>query len=356
MLLRLRPSLSHVVASSLLAMALVTTPANAAPRDAAPRSATPDDTAMEEAAKARYLEGIRLFKKRKWEEARAAFLQANALKKRPAATLMLAQSSLGAGRWLEAAREFDAYLAEAGEIPQKVNDLVENGRREARAHLGRIRLDIPEGAEVTIDGERVALPEAPVDVMPGQHTVVVTHREEKKTLTVDAVPGTTVEAKPSFIPKALVPTETTRSRPKPPPPPSREEQESGQTASILAPPATTWPVYAAGVIGLGGLATAAILGGLQANASHTVDVATETLTRNGKRIGSCTSGTGWATADGQNEDDEKKKYEETCLTLQRNEQAARDRESALGLSLIIGLSATALAAGWFFLAPKEHGE
>jgi hypothetical protein len=99
-----------------------------------------------------------------------------------------------------------------------------------------------------------------------------------------------------------------------------------------------------------------VLGGLQANASHTVDVATQTLVRNGKRASACSSDTGWDTAPGQSNDAERTKYQETCITLQRNVSLAHERESAFALSLIVGLSGTALAAGWFLLAPKETSD
>lgn len=350
------PALPGVVAALVLVASAL--PAAAAPARERERERTPspDDTATEEAAKTRYAEGIRLFKKRKWEEARAAFLQANALKRRPAALLMLAQSSLNSGRYLEALRELDAYSAEAGELTPKVRDLVEAAREDARAHLGHLRFDVPDGAEVTVDGDRVTSLDAPLDVMPGPHTVTVTHRDEKKTQTITASAGAATDIHPSFVPKALVPTSETRTRPTLPPPRTPSDQVAGGSTSILAPPATTWPVYAAGIIGLGGLAAAAVLGGLQANAAHTVEVATQTLVRNGKRATACSSDTGWATANGQDNDAERNKYEETCITLRKNEALAHERESAFGLALIVGLSGTALAAGWFLFAPKETAD
>lgn len=340
------------------AVALPSSKAIAAPRE-------PSDTAVEEAAKARYTEGLRLYNKRRYEEARAAFLQSTALKRRPAATLMLAQSCLKAGRWLEASRAFDAYLAEVGgssELPPKLRDIVENGRRDTRARLGRMRFDVPEGSEVTIDGERVSGPlDAPIDVMPGSHTVTVGHRDEKKTETVEVSQGATVDVKPAFVPKPLVPTSDTRTRPTPSPPPRRATDTSETTPetsgpSLLAPPETIWPVYVAGVIGLGGLAAAAIFGGLHANSSHGVEVATQTLTRNGKSVQSCASGTGWATADGQAEPDEQAKYSETCISLAKNERLARDHQQNFGISLAVGLSGTAIAAAWYLVAAKERGE
>jgi hypothetical protein len=331
-----------------VALASAATSAAAAPRE---------DAAALDAAKARYAEGLRLYKRKRYEEARAAFLQANALRHHPMTTLMLAESALKSGRWLEAARGFDAYAAEVEEPSPKVAELVAEGRREARSHLGRIRLDVPAGSEVTVDGEPLKPPAPgaePTLVMPGVHAVAVTQGGQTKTEAVDVAAGRTVDVHPSFAPKALVPDETTRIRPTPVPrPPAERAEAEGAHPSLLAPPATTWPVYAAGAIGLSGLAVAAIAGGLEANASHAIDVATQTLTRNGKSPSSCDTGSGWATASGQNEADERAKYAAACGTIRRNQGFLHDSGSVFGPALVAGIAGTTLAAGWFFLAPKE---
>jgi hypothetical protein len=321
-------------------LAALAPPALGAPRDA--------DAAVEAAAKARYAEGFRLYNKKKYEEARAAFMQAAALRRRPAAILMVAQSSLRAGRWLEAAHQFDAYVAEQGEVPAKLKELVESGRREARTHLGRIHFEVPEGAEVSLDGDHIASLETPIDVMPGPHTVVTTHLNDKKTETVDAPEGTTIEVKPTFAPKPLVPTSDARTRPKlaPSPPETSPSAAPAESASILSPPATTWPLYVSGAVGLGGLATAAIFGGLAANAQHAVDVSFETLARNGK-AGICAPGT---------TDKDRPQYDATCSTIARNQQLVSVNQGAFTGALIVGVSATAVAALWFVFAPKATGE
>ncbi|MDF2697757.1 MAG: Thiol-disulfide isomerase [Labilithrix sp.] len=326
-------------ASWLLAGALaLLTPSTslAAPKSAATKA--PDDAAVEEAAKARYAEGFRYFTKKRYEEARAAFLQAAALKHRPAAVLMLALSSLKTGRWLDASRELDAYVAEVGEVPAKLREIVESGRREARSHLGRLRIVVPEGAEITVDGERVARGEEPFDVAAGEHVIVVVHRDEKKVETVQVGPGSTVDVTPSFVPKPLVPTSDTRTTKAAAP----NTVPSEKSSSILSPPTTTWPVYVAGAIGLGGLATAAIVGGLAANSSHAVDVANETLVRNGQTRATC------------DQPVVAPPFDSVCRTLRDNERLSHKHEETLGAALVVGASATVFAVGWFLLAPKER--
>lgn len=333
-----------LVASALLLAAPVD--ANAAPA-AKPKAPLGEDAAIEEAAKARYAEGLKLYAKKRYEEARVAFVQASALKKRPASTFMLAQCSLQAGRYLEALKTFDAYVAEVdGDVPPKMKPVLDDGRANAKAHLGRVRFDVPSGSEVTIDGEKVASIEEPVDVMPGKHAIVITHRGEKKTEQIEATAGATVNVKPVFIPKALVPTADTRTRPTPGTSASTNASTSAPSSaapsesSILAPPQTTWPVYVAGAVGLGGLAAAAIFGGLAANSSHASDVARETLIRTGRKTSIC---------DGP----DRAQVSDVCVTIEHNDSVARGHKAVFQTSLIVGISGTAIAIGWFVFAPKE---
>lgn len=344
-----RHRLHHLVlvASALLLAAPVD--ANAAPA-AKPKAPLGEEAAIEEAAKARYAEGLKLYAKKRYEEARVAFVQASALKKRPASTFMLAQCSLQAGRYLEALKTFDAYVAEVdGDVPPKMKPVLDDGRANAKAHLGRVRFDVPSGSEVTIDGEKVASLEEPVDVMPGKHAVVITHRGEKKTEQIEATAGATVSVKPVFIPKALVPTADTRTRPTPGNAASTNASASSASSassssesgsSILAPPQTTWPVYVAGAVGLGGLAAAAIFGGLAANSSHASEVARETLIRTGRKTSIC---------DGP----DRAQVSDVCVTIEHNDSVARGHKAVFQTSLIVGISGTAIAIGWFVFAPKE---
>ena len=81
----LRPALRR----TCLGMCLVAFTATLAPPSAfaAPRASSSkevDESAVDAAAKTRYTEGLRLYAKRRYEEARVAFFQANALKRRPA--------------------------------------------------------------------------------------------------------------------------------------------------------------------------------------------------------------------------------------------------------------------------------
>ena len=138
-------------------------------------------------ARQRFKEGVALFDKGKFEEARVAFVQAYALKKHPVVLLNLAQSELKSGHPVAAARHFSQFLRENKDAKPAEIKLATDGLKEARNKTARIRLqvDIPF-AEVLIDGESVGqtpLPEA-VDVNPGENHVEVKTSAESKSATV----------------------------------------------------------------------------------------------------------------------------------------------------------------------------
>src|SRR5690242_20810598 len=140
---------------------------------AAPPARAQDKDAVTEMARRRFQEGVKFFDQKKYEEARAAFLQAYALKHHPAVLLNLAQSEIRSGHPLEAARHFSAYLRESPNASPAERAEAEKGLASARTKLGRIHVVVPTGAEVIVDGESVR--QAPfteaIDVMPGTHTV-----------------------------------------------------------------------------------------------------------------------------------------------------------------------------------------
>jgi hypothetical protein len=112
---------------------------------------------------------------------------------------------------------------------------------------------------------------------------------------------------------------------------------------FFTPPSTTWPIVGAGVIGLGGLTTAIILGGLVGNADHAVDVADGALARNGASRARCAQPTAGTP------------FEGACSALRSNQDASRKLSSAATASLAVGLGGMAIAVGWYVLAPKERG-
>ncbi|MFO0672060.1 MAG: hypothetical protein U0235_20950 [Polyangiaceae bacterium] len=111
----LAPSPTRRRASRVLSAVLVTSflmSTSLAPRAAFAQT----DDATTKAARARFQEGVSLYDKGQYEAARAAFLQAYALRKHPAVLLNLAQSSLRSGRPLEASKYFQQYLRESSNL------------------------------------------------------------------------------------------------------------------------------------------------------------------------------------------------------------------------------------------------
>jgi hypothetical protein len=309
------------------------------------RAAGPDALSDAEdaqvAGKPQYAEGVRLYSKGRYEEARALFAQANALAPRPAVTVMLGLASVKAGRWVEGLHALDKYLAEVADVPPKQRELVEQARREAKSHVGHLRFDVPNGTSVTVDGQPVTKLHDVFDVVTGQHSVVLKHGDETKTQTVNVTADATVDVKPEFAPKALVPPPDVRMRATPVAPPNANDATG---TSILSPPKVIWPVYVLGAVGIGGLATAAIFGGISANADHAVDVATTTLGRNGRSKATCEA------------HPVEIAYAEICTHLKKNVRTSRQMGSIVLPTAVIGITGMAAAVGWFLFAPKDRSE
>ena len=133
-------------------------------------SADDPTTAM---ARARFKEGVEFYDKGEYEQARASFLQAYALKKHPAVLLNLAWSCLKAGHAIEADKYFKQFLSDSKDITEKQRADANDGLAQSRAKLGRIEVIAGAGTEVTIDGDRVgSTPLAePIVVEAGAHTI-----------------------------------------------------------------------------------------------------------------------------------------------------------------------------------------
>ena len=101
-----------------------------------PARAEEKDT-VTEMARQRFQEGVKFFDQKKYEEARAAFLQAYALKHHPAVLLNLAQSELRSSHPTDAAKHFSAFLRESSTASSVERGEAERGLTEARTKLGR---------------------------------------------------------------------------------------------------------------------------------------------------------------------------------------------------------------------------
>ncbi len=127
--------------------------------------------AMTEMARQRFQEGVTFYDAKDYEKARAAFLQAYALKKHPSVLLNLAQSELRSGHEADAAQHFDQYLRENPSATAVERQEAEKGLAAARGRVAEVTITAPAGAQIFVDGEPVGaapLP-GPVFLPPGNH-------------------------------------------------------------------------------------------------------------------------------------------------------------------------------------------
>lgn len=210
---RRRTLSSVLLVGSFLTLAGVETASSIA------RAESPSDDPTTKAARARFQEGVEFYDKGQYENARAAFLQAYALKKHPTLLLNLAQSHLKTNRPLEALRYFQRFSKESHNPTPQQKELVKAGLAEARERLGRLDVTVvPDGTEVLVDGESVGTsPLAePLDVDVGTHTVKVHHPDGRELSSVVRVGfGQTVPVRmtlPAPLSRSVPPAE---SRPRP---------------------------------------------------------------------------------------------------------------------------------------------
>jgi hypothetical protein len=236
---------------------------------------TTADDATTTMARARFKEGVEFFDKGSFEQARASFLQAYALKKHPSILLNLAWSCLKSGHALEAERYFRQYLSESKDATDKQRADANDGLNQAHTKLGRIEIAAATGTDVAVDGEHqgtTPLPDA-IYVEPGAHTVRFKGADGGSDMTsVTVLAGEKAIArfaKPVPTPPPP-PTASAEPPPPPPPPPKEEEQEpkpeehveakppppepepAHHHPGIFAPPANMLPVVLGGVFAVAG--------------------------------------------------------------------------------------------------------
>ncbi len=162
------------------------------------QGAPPANDAVTEIARQRYQEGVKDFDGGRWEEARAAFLQAYALKRSPAILLNLGLSELRAGKYYEdAGNHLQQFLRELPGASPDQRATAEKGVAEVKRHSGLLVVVVDaNGADVSLDGATVGRSPLldPVFVKPGKHTVFAVYQGKSSASVVEAKAGATVAA------------------------------------------------------------------------------------------------------------------------------------------------------------------
>lgn len=203
------------------------------------RAAHADDEATTSIARERFKEGVQFFDQKQYEKARAAFLQAYALKRHPAVLLNLAQSELRSGHEADAAKHFAQFLRDAKEATEAERQAADSGLSAAKAVVAELAVNVDEdGAVVSVDGSaegQSPLP-GPVFLTPGAHNVSAKKDARETSQAVTAVAGQSTSTN-LRLRKSAAATEpvTDKARAERPPAPSSEAAPPASSPSADAP-------------------------------------------------------------------------------------------------------------------------
>jgi hypothetical protein len=334
---------------------------------AAQTGAEDPTTAM---ARARFKEGVEFYDKGQYDQARAAFLQAYALKKHPAVLLNLAWSCLKSGHALEAERYFKQFLSEGKEITDKQRADANDGLNQSHAKLGRIEITAPTGTEVTIDGERVGTTPISdlISVEAGAHTVKFRGPDgATETDSVSVMGGEKVVArfaKPSAAAAPAPSNTTAATEPSPSPPPvSKASDDQGPSEAaptrkekaappehhgpgIWSKPESTWPaivLWSLAPVSIAGAVVAGVYFKQQAqdNADQTAQSIEAAVPPGQSAQGICNH-------------PPNSKFAQACSDF-TNDNNDVDLDATIGNALI-GVGAAFAVGGflWWWFAPKAH--
>ncbi len=163
-----------------------------------------EDATATAAARERFKEGVSYFDQKQYEKARAAFVQAYALKKHPAVLLNLAQSELRSSHERDAAEHFASYLREATDASPAEREAAQSGLTTAKASVGELSVVADSGAEIVIDGTMQGLAPlpGPVYLEPGSHGIEARKGERSASQNVSIKAGESRETRVSLAAEA----------------------------------------------------------------------------------------------------------------------------------------------------------
>ena len=327
--------------------------------------AQPSD-AVTDVARQKYREGVKAYEAGKFEDARAAFLQAYALKRVPAVLLNLAQSELRSAppHYEDAGNHYLQFLREHKAATPEERSAAEKGVVEVRKHSSWVVISCDTmGADIQVDG--VSVGQSPladgVFVRPGKHVISASAAGKSVNEAVDTKPSAPTDVALKLGGGAPVPVPVPVPVPLPTPPPT---EPAAPLTPLLepAPPVTPpppvepppqesgegYPFFkwysqkpiawvATGVAGVGLAGGIIFLGGSEAAASETNNAASSIRAHI-----TAASGSAPCAQDGSNAADAPG-FEKACSTL-RDDVSAYHTDVAVGVTgwVMLGVGAGTL--------------
>ncbi|MGH7294729.1 MAG: tetratricopeptide repeat protein, partial [Polyangiaceae bacterium] len=197
--------------------------------------------------------GIEHYKRGDYQGAREAFARAYELSPDASTLINLSLAEVESGHALDAARHMRQYLQDPLAVPEKLEAVRSKWLPRAEAQIGRLAVEGPAGADVSVDGRaegRTPLPD-PIDVEVGDHEISMRLGSWSRSLHASARVGQVasvqfVAPEPTVAPAAppaptAPPRTTTEPRAPEPPPPAHEGG---------FPPAKTATVVTTGTLAL----------------------------------------------------------------------------------------------------------
>jgi len=203
-----------------------------------------------ERARVAFDRGVRTFQENNFSDALEAFQEAYRLRPHPAVQVNIANCFLNLDRPVEASTHFQQYLQEAGDsVPRARRTEVEQELERARAEIATLAITGPPGVGVSLDDtSRGVTPlEAPIEINPGTHRVVLTAPDgRQRTERIIAVDGQRIALDVGALPTAG--SESAIALPVAAPPHPNEPSDRSDGPGV---PVGTWIAGGTALVALG---------------------------------------------------------------------------------------------------------
>ncbi len=356
----------------------------------APRDAHAQDN-VTKLAREKFIEGVAAYDKGRFEQARALFLQAYALKRHPAVLLNLGQSELKAGYVEVGGNHLQQFLREHKTATADQQAAAKAGIAEAQKRTGFVIVIVDaDGADIAIDGQPAGKSPLldPYFVKPGKHEASATLNGKTVRSPVEAKRGAAAPVTLTLGMASVPPT------PAPTPPPTTTTPPPTSTGAPppaypppgpVAPPPTlppghgmqhdtgadtgresffTWYTHKPIAWVLTGVTGVGLIGGIAfgaaaADAAASADEVTEQIETEVKREDNLPDS--YYSADGQpqpcgNEDDPSSAhpyYRGACDTLRDNLDAQDADLIGMGVFIGVGVAAAAGVFVYYFIDTND---